>query len=116
MKMFKDLQEVLPGMRSTCGLSNVANGSPDHLRPFLNKTYLMMLERYGMASAIVDAFDEDLKKFAMGGRDDLRKLVYRVMDGEEVDLKSLSKEERDYVKTTKVLIAKALYSDSWLEL
>jgi 5-methyltetrahydrofolate corrinoid/iron sulfur protein methyltransferase len=116
MKMFKDLGEVLPGMKSTCGLSNVSNGAPDHLRPILNQTYMMMLERYGMASAIVDAFDEDLKKFAMGGREDLRKVVYKVMDGQEVDLKGLSKEQADYVKTTRVLIAKALYSDSWLEL
>jgi 5-methyltetrahydrofolate corrinoid/iron sulfur protein methyltransferase len=77
---------------------------------------MMMLERYGMASAIVDAFDDDLKRFASGEREDLRKLVYRVMDGEEIDLKSLKKEEADYVKTTKVLIAKTLYSDSWLEL
>jgi 5-methyltetrahydrofolate corrinoid/iron sulfur protein methyltransferase len=38
------------------------------------------------------------------------------MDGQEVDLKSLSKEQADYVKTTRVLMAKALYSDSWLEL
>ena len=116
MKMFKDLQEILPGMRSTCGLSNVSNGAPEHLRPILNQTYMMMLDRYGMASAIVDAFDEDLKKFASGERQDLRKLVYRVMDGEEVDLKSLSKEHADYAKTTKVLIAKALYSASWLEI
>jgi 5-methyltetrahydrofolate corrinoid/iron sulfur protein methyltransferase len=116
MKMFKDLQEVAPGMRSTCGLSNVSNGAPDHLRPILNQTYMMMLERYGMASAIVDAFDEDLKKFAKGGREDLKKLVYRVMDGEEIDLKSLSKEQANHVKTTKVLMGKILYSDSWLEL
>jgi 5-methyltetrahydrofolate corrinoid/iron sulfur protein methyltransferase len=116
MKMFKDLQEVLPGMKSTCGLSNVSNGAPEHLRPILNQTYLMMLGRYGMASAIVDAFDEDLKKFTRGEREDLRKLVYRVMDGEEVDLKALRKEEANYVKTTKVLMAKTLYSDSWLEL
>jgi len=116
MKMFKDLQEVCPGMRSTCGLSNISNGAPDHLRPILNQTYMMMLERYGMASAIVDAFDEGLKGFARGGREDIRKWVYRVMDGEEINLKPLSKEEADYVKTTKVLIGKTLYSDSWLEL
>src|SRR5512137_1793386 len=116
MKMFKDLQEVAPGMRSTCGLSNVSNGAPAHLRPILNQTYMMMLERYGMASAIVDAFDEGLSRFARGGREDLRKLVYRVMDGEEFDLKSLNKEEADYVKTAKVLVGKTLYSDSWLEL
>ena len=116
MKMFKDLQEVAPGMRSTCGLSNVSNGAPDHLRPILNQTYMIMLERYGMASAIVDAFDEGLRRIARGGREDLRKLVYRVMDGEELDLKSFNKEEADYVKTAKVLIGKTLYSDSWLEL
>jgi 5-methyltetrahydrofolate corrinoid/iron sulfur protein methyltransferase len=69
-----------------------------------------------MASAIVDAFDEDLKRFASGERQDLRKLVYRVMDGEEVDTKSLNKEQADYVKTAKVLTGKILYSDSWLEL
>jgi 5-methyltetrahydrofolate corrinoid/iron sulfur protein methyltransferase len=116
MKMFKDLQEVLPGMRSTCGLSNVSNGAPDHLRPILNQTYMMMLERYGMASAIVDAFDEDLKRFAAGDRKDLRELIYRTMDGEEIDLKALSKEQADSVKTAKVLVGKTLYSDSWLEL
>jgi len=116
MKMFKDLQDVCPGMRSTCGLSNVSNGAPNHLRPILNQTYLLMLERYGMASAIVDAFDEDLKRYARGGQENLKKLIYRVMDGEEIDLKSLSKEEGNYVKTTRVLMGKILYSDSWLEL
>ncbi len=116
MKMFKDLQEVAPGMRSTCGLSNVSNGAPDHLRPILNQTYMIMLERYGMASAIVDAFDEGLRRLARGGSENIRKLIYRVMDGEEIDLKSLSKEEGDYVKTTRVLMGKTLYSDSWLEL
>jgi 5-methyltetrahydrofolate corrinoid/iron sulfur protein methyltransferase len=116
MKMFKDLQEVCPGMRSTCGLSNVSNGAPNPLRPILNQTYLLMLERYNMASAIVDAFDEDLKRFTRGGQDPLKKLVYRAMDGEEIDLKSLGKEEGNYVKTTKVLMGKILYSDSWLEL
>ena len=115
MKMFKDLQEVNPGMRSTCGLSNVSNGAPDPLRPILNQTYLIMLERYGMASAIVDAFDENLRRFARGGHENLKKLVYRVMDGEEIDLKAWSKEEASYVKTTKVLMGKILYSDSWLE-
>lgn len=116
MKMFKDLQEVLPGMRSTCGLSNVSNGAPDHLRPILNQTYMIMLERYGMESAIVDAFDEDLKRFAQGERRDLREIIYRVMDGEEMDLRSLTKEQADYAKTARVLMGKTLYSDSWLEL
>ncbi|MBI4633194.1 MAG: dihydropteroate synthase [Deltaproteobacteria bacterium] len=116
MMMFNDLQEMTPGLRSTCGLSNVSNGAPDHLRPIINQTYLMMLQRYGMASAIVDAFDDELKTFADSKRPDLSALVYRVMDGEDIDVKSLKKEQADYVKTTKVLMGNILYSDSWLEL
>ncbi len=114
MKMFKDLQELAPGMKSTCGLSNVSNGAPNELRPILNQTYLIMLERYGMTSAIIDAFDEGLKELAMGKRENLKILIYRVMDKEQIDLKSLSKEEADYVKTTQVLMGQILYSDSWL--
>jgi len=116
MKMFKDLQEIAPGMKSTCGLSNVSNGAPDHLRPILNQTYLIMLERYGMSSAIIDAFDESLKEFAREKREDLKKLIYRVMDKEQIDLKSLTNEEVDYVKTTQVLMGQTLYSDSWLQM
>lgn len=114
MKMFKELQDLAPGMKSTCGLSNVSNGAPNHLRSILNQTYLVMLERYGMPSAIIDAFDEGLKGLARGRRADLKKLIYRVMDKEEIDLKPLSKEETEYVKTTKVLMGQILYSDSWL--
>jgi len=116
MMMFKDLQEMAPGLKSTCGLSNVSNGAPEQLRPILNQTYLMMAEKYGMQSAIVDAFDEDLKGIARGQREETKKLVHRVMDGDEPDLASLNKEEADYVKTTKVLFGHSLYSDSWLEL
>jgi len=116
MKMFKDLQELAPGMKSTCGLSNVSNGAPNDLRPILNQTYLIILERYGMSSAIIDAFDEEMKEFARGKREDLKKLIYRVLDKEQIDLKSLSKEELDYVKTTKVLMGQILYSDSWLKM
>jgi 5-methyltetrahydrofolate corrinoid/iron sulfur protein methyltransferase len=116
MKMFKDLQELAPGMKSTCGLSNVSNGAPNELRPILNQTYLIMLERYGMSSAIIDAFDEELKEFAKGKREDLKKLIYRVMDKEQIDLKSLTKEETDYVKTAKVLMGQILYSGSWLQM
>jgi hypothetical protein len=35
--------------------------NPEHLRPILNQTYLMMLERYGMVEAIVNAFNEETK-------------------------------------------------------
>ncbi|MBN2438064.1 MAG: dihydropteroate synthase [Deltaproteobacteria bacterium] len=116
MKMFQDFQEMSPGLKATCGVSNVSNGAPDHLRPILNQTYMMLLERYGMTGAIVDAFDADMKSFAApGGKQDLKNIVYKVMDGEDVELGALTKEQVNYVKTTKVLMGNILYSDSWLE-
>jgi 5-methyltetrahydrofolate corrinoid/iron sulfur protein methyltransferase len=116
MMMFRDLQEMAPGLRSTCGLSNVSNGAPKELRPILNQTYMMILDKYGMDSAIVDAFDDDLKAFARSQREDIKRLVHSIVDDEEPDLASLSKEKIDYVKTAKILLGHSLYSDSWLEL
>jgi len=37
------------------------------------------------------------------------------MDGEGIDMGSLSKELQDYVKTAKVILGHTLFSDSWLE-
>ena len=42
-------------------------------------------------------------------------LIHKVMDDEEVEISSLSKEEQSYVKTAEVLLGKTLYSDAWLE-
>ena len=111
------IAEVLaPGCKSTCGLSNVSNGAPEHLRPILNQTYMMILEKSGMRSCIVDAFDTGLREIARGKRPEIAALVGRVVDGDEPDMERLSKEEQDYVKTVKVLLGHSLYSDSWLEL
>ncbi len=54
------LGEIAPGCKSTVGLSNISNGAPTELRCWLNRTYMIMLMRYGLYSAIVDAFDKDL--------------------------------------------------------
>jgi len=113
MKMFQD---IAPGCRSTIGLSNVSNGPPEHLRPILNQVMLILLKRYGMYSAIVDTFDTRLHDIAKGKRPELEALVHKVEDGEAIDMSSLSKEEVDFVKTAKVILGHALYSDSWLEI
>jgi len=110
------LNDIAPGCKSIVGLSNVSNGAPIDLRPYLNRTYLMMLMKYGLYSAIVDAFDDEIKKIARGEQPKLVNLVHRVMDGEQPDLSSLSEEEIKYVKTVKVLTGESLYTHSWLEI
>jgi len=110
------LSEIAPGCKSTVGLSNISNGTPTNLRPPLNRTYLIMLMRYGLHSAIVDAFDKELISIARGEMPEIVDLVHRVMEGEKPDMSSLSQKERDYVKTVRVLTGESLYSHSWLEI
>ena len=109
------LAEIAPGCKSTVGLSNISNGAPDHLRCWLNRVYMIMLERYGLYSAIVDAFDDELKAIARGQRPEIVQLVHKMMDGEKPDIASLSSDMANYAKTVKVLTGESLYSHAWLE-
>jgi 5-methyltetrahydrofolate corrinoid/iron sulfur protein methyltransferase len=109
------LSDLLPGVKSTLGLSNVSNGTPEELRGILNCTYLVMLTRNGLYSAIADVLDKELVSLSKGEMPNLVDLIHRTMDGEDADLSSLSQKERDYVKTTKVLMGETLYSHAWLE-
>lgn len=110
------LPDIAPGCKTTVGLSNVSNGTPAELRPYLNRTFLAMLMKYGIYSAIVDAFDEELVKLGHDGMPDIVKLVHRVMDGEKPDMASLSPKEQEYVKSVRVLTGESLYSHSWLKI
>lgn len=110
------LGEIAPGCKSTVGLSNVSNGAPNHLRPYLNRTYLAMLMKHGLYSAIVDAFDDELVKLAQGQMPGIIDLVWRMMDGYQPDLSSLSPKELEYAKTVRVLTGQTLYSHSWLQI
>jgi 5-methyltetrahydrofolate corrinoid/iron sulfur protein methyltransferase len=106
---------MAPSGKSTCGVSNVSNGSPNDLRPILNQTYMIMLEKQGMYSCIMDPLDEGMLEIAKGGRQDIVKLIYKMLDGEDVNPDDLSPEELKYYKTVRVLRGDILYSDSWLD-
>lgn len=110
------LQDMFPGVKSTCGLSNVSNGPPANLRSILNTTYMVMLERKGMYSCIADAYDDALIAVARGKRPDIVQLIHQIMDGNDPDKGALSRELLDYYKTAKVILGHSVYSDSWLEL
>ncbi|MFH1382502.1 MAG: dihydropteroate synthase [Chloroflexota bacterium] len=110
------LGEIAPGCKSTVGLSNISNGTPAELRPILNRTYLIMLMKYGLYSAIVDPLDTELAKIAKGQMPEIVDLVYRMMDGDKPNIATLSKKEAEYAKTVRVLTGETLYSHSWLEI
>jgi len=115
MEFIGMLADLLPGVKSTVGLSNVSNGTPEELRGILNRTYMMMLGIKGLYSAIADVLDEELVKLNRGELPKIVDIIHKTMDGEAIDIASLSQKEQDYVKTTKVLMGETLYSHAWLE-
>jgi 5-methyltetrahydrofolate corrinoid/iron sulfur protein methyltransferase len=112
----KMLQDMAPGSKSTCGLSNASNGVPDHLRPIINRTYVVMIQRCGMISAIVDAFDQELADLVAGKNPKAVDVISKIMDGESVDISGLPKDIQQYAKTARVIMGQVLFSDSWLEI
>ena len=115
LEFIKILEDVLPGVKSTVGLSNTSNGVPNELRPLINRTYLVMLARNGLHSAIADPLDGELMNLARGKMPEIVELIYKTMDGEDIDLSALSQKQVEYVKTAKVLKGETLYSNAWLE-
>ncbi len=110
------LEDIAPGAQSTCGLSNISNGPPEHLRPILNSTYMCMLWKYGMKSVIADPLDKRQTAIAKGQRNDIKDLIWGLMDGNDPGADSLEGELLDFYKTYKVIVGETLYSDSWLEI
>jgi 5-methyltetrahydrofolate corrinoid/iron sulfur protein methyltransferase len=110
------LQEIAPGAGSTVGLSNVSNGVAEHLRKYLDRTYLIMLMKYGLTTAIVNSYDAELMAICKGERQNLVDLVHGMMDGNEPDAAKLAGIELEHYKTYRVLSGQSLFSESWLEL
>jgi 5-methyltetrahydrofolate corrinoid/iron sulfur protein methyltransferase len=110
------LPDIAPGSGSTVGLSNVSNGVAEHLRKYLDRTYLIMLMKYGISTAIVNAYDEELMAICRGERQDLVDMVHGMMDGTDPDPSTLEGSAIEHYKTYKALSGQTVFSESWLEL
>jgi 5-methyltetrahydrofolate corrinoid/iron sulfur protein methyltransferase len=110
------LGEIAPGCKSVVGLSNISNGTPAELRAMLNRTYMVMLMKYGLSAAIVDIFDEELVKIARGEMPEIVDIIYKAMDNSITDISALNETEARYMKTVRVLTGRSLYSHSWLDI
>ncbi len=110
------LPDIAPGSGSTVGLSNVSNGVADHLRKYLDRTYLIMLMKYGITTAIVNSYDAELMAICRGERQELVDLVHGMMDGNDPDPSTLEGTALEHYKTYKALSGQTVFSESWLEL
>jgi 5-methyltetrahydrofolate corrinoid/iron sulfur protein methyltransferase len=110
------------------GLSNVSNAVPNEMRPFLNRTYMVMLMGAGIDMMIADPFDRELLEWirVVEERDEstalnrlLLKLHDRVEAMEELqpeDVDMSDPQQADIWKTVQVLLNKVIYTDSYLRL
>jgi 5-methyltetrahydrofolate corrinoid/iron sulfur protein methyltransferase len=115
LEFIQMIPDLAPGAKSVCGLSNLSYGAPKELKGLLNRTFLVMIAKYGQHSAIVSGFDEELININKGEIPEIVNLIHRVMNEDDIDISSLAQKEAEYVKTTRVLMGKSLYSHSWLE-
>ena len=116
LEFMEMLQEIAPGAGSTVGLSNVSNGVAEHLRKYLDRTYLIMLMKYGITTAIVNSYDAELMAICKGERQDLVDMVHGMMDGNDPDPAGLVGTAIEHYKTYKVLSGQNVFSESWLTL
>jgi cobalamin-dependent methionine synthase I len=110
------LQEIAPGARSTVGLSNVSNGVAHELRGYLDRTYLIMLMKYNLTTAIVNSYDPELMALCRGERQTIVSMVHEMMDGNDPDPSTLDQKALEHYKTYKVLSGQNVFSESWLSL
>jgi len=116
LEFMEMLQEIAPGAGSTVGLSNVSNGVAEHLRKYLDRTYLIMLMKYGITTAIVNVYDTELMAICKGERQNLVDMVHGMMDGNDPDPAGLTGTAIEHYKTYKVLSGQNVFSESWLTL
>ena len=133
------IPDFAPGASSTCGLSNVSNGTPTELRPKLNGPYQAIHMVLGIETSIVDGYDKAMMDLVKGKKKNLIDLAGRFLAHEideekfpnvsmyieantdyknqpKIDPSKLEGEELEYYKSFLVLTGKVLYSHSWLEM
>ncbi len=116
LEFLEMLPDIAPGAGSTIGLSNVSNGVADNLRKYLDRTYLIMLMKYGIKTAIVNSYDEELMAICKGEREAHVNMVHQMMEGNDPDPGILSEIALQHYKSYKALSGQTVFSESWLDL
>ncbi len=116
LEFMEMLPDIAPGSGSTVGLSNVSNGVAENLRKYLDRTYLIMLMKHGISTAIVNSYDAELMAICKGERQEHVDMVHAMMDGDDPGVSALSGVAIEHYKTYKALSGQTVFSESWLEL
>ena len=117
-----------PQAMTTVGLSNISNGSPNEVRPILNRVFASLAHGAGLDSAIIDAFDTELintiKALDTNSPKNkseelcikLSNMIKDFSDLDEIDFDKEDKEQVKIIKTARVLLGKDIYTHSFCQI
>lgn len=118
-------QSFDPEVMTIIGLSNISNGSPNEIRPLINRVFAALAFGAGLDSAIIDAFDYDLINTievleTQSAKDEKDELYINLADmmRDFSDLEDIEYDKKDLsqveiIKTTRILLNKDIYTHSF---
>ena len=121
-------QSFDPQVMTTIGLSNISNGSPNEMRPLLNRVFAVLANGAGLDSAIVDAFDTELIKTlnvldSQAPSNKTEELYINLSDMikdfgelEDIEYDKSDAEQVKIIKTARVLLNKDIYTHSFTQI
>lgn len=121
-------QSFDPEVMTTIGLSNISNGSPNEIRPLINRVFAVLAFGAGLDSAIIDAFDNELintitvlEKQSPANKIDELYINLADMIRDFSDLDDISYDKNDVkqveiIKTARVLLNKDVYTHSFRQI
>jgi len=121
-------QSFDPEVMTTIGLSNISNGSPNEMRPLINKVFATLAYGAGLDSAIIDSFDKDLIDTiklldSQSPKNEVEQLYINLADmiRDFSELEDISYDQNDskqveIIKTARVLLNKDIYTHSFTQI
>lgn len=121
-------QSFDPEVMTTIGLSNISNGSPNEIRPLINKVFAVLAFGAGLDSAIIDAFDSDLiqtlkvlENQSPANKIDelyiqLADMIRDFSDLESIEYDRTDEKQIEIIKTARILLNKDIYTHSFKQI
>lgn len=121
-------QSFDPEVKTTIGLSNISNGSPNEIRPLINKVFAVLAYGAGLDSAIIDSFDLDLiqtikileTQTPKTQIDELyiklADIIRKFSDLEDINYDKNDPKQIEIIKTARILLNKDIYTHSFRQI
>ena len=122
------ISESFEGVNTIIGLSNISNGMPTQIIPWVNRVYLSLAYGAGLTSVIADAKDVELLRIlkmieSNNPQTEIEQLYIDIVNmmknfGEIEDIKfdKTNDEAQNIIKAASVLLNKNIYTDNFTQI